>query len=288
MTSQRCLYTLLYSPRESHEEILRELVGPVTREARMHADLDSLFYARFNVPRWQVRFRVLGRPDWVEGQVRELVEDRLSVLQERGLIEGYEFAEYQREYDRYGGEEGMALAEQIFLHDTLACLDLIEADRQGRLEKSRREFVLVITERFLDLLEMDRSQRLVFYEHGYRWAMEGGSWRDEEHRILQERYQSLVPGMNELFGAETARNPAAQYGGPEAARIARDFLESVRPVAKRLLEAHRKGRISQDLTYLAWSYTHMQCNRLGIDPAPEAILRFFMHRFLEDHPESEA
>jgi hypothetical protein len=28
----------------------------------------------------------------------------------------------------------------------------------------------------------------------------------------------------------------------------------------------------------------MQCNRLGIDPAAESILRFFMRRFLEDRP----
>jgi len=288
VTSQRCLYTLLYSPRESHEEILRELVEPVTREARTHAELDSLFYARFNIPRWQVRFRVLGRPAWVEGKVRKLVEERLAVLRERGLIEGHEFAEYEREYDRYGGEEGMALAEQIFFHDSLACLDLIEADRQGALAKSRREFVLVITERFLDLLEMDRLQRLAFYEHGYRWAMEGGSWRDEERQILGERYQSLAPGLEELFRGETARDFGALYGGPEAARIAQSFLESVRPVARQLLDAHREGRIPQDLIYLAWSYTHMQCNRLGIDPAAEAILRFFMHRFLEDHPDTKA
>ncbi|HEV8334791.1 MAG TPA: thiopeptide-type bacteriocin biosynthesis protein [Candidatus Polarisedimenticolia bacterium] len=288
MTSQRCLYTLLYGPRESHEEILRELVEPVARKIRTHAELDSLFYARFNVPRWQVRFRVLGRPAWVEGEVRKLVEERLAVIRDRGLIEGHEFAEYQREYDRYGGGEGMALAEQIFFHDSLACLDLIEADRRGVLAKSRREFVLVITERFLDLLEMDRAQRLAFYERGYGWALEIGSWREEERQILQERYQSLAPGLEELFLGETARNPDALYGGPEAARIARSFLESARPAAGRLLEAHRAGRVPQDLIYLAWSYTHMQCNRLGIDPAAEAILRFFMHRFLEDHPDTEA
>jgi thiopeptide-type bacteriocin biosynthesis protein len=255
---------------------------------KSNAELDSLFYARFNVPRWQVRFRILGRPDWVEAEARKLVEERLAVLSERGLIEGHEFAEYEREYDRYGGEEGMALAEQIFLHDTLACLDLIEADRKGWLGKSRREWVLALTERFLDLLEMDRSQRLAFYQRGYQWALENGSWRDEEREILQERYRSLLPGLEEVFRGETARNPVALYGGEEPARIAQNFLASVRPAAELLLEAHRKGRIPQDLIYLAWSYTHMQCNRLGIDPAPEAILRFFMHRFLEDHADAEA
>lgn len=284
MTSQRCLYTLLHAPRESHEEILHSLVQPVASAIRDHPALDSLFYARFDQPRWQVRFRILGRPEWVDGEVRGLVEGSLPVLRERGLVEGCEFAEYEREYERYGGKEGMALAERIFLLDSLACLDLIEADRRGLLGKSRREFALVVAERFLDLLEMDRSGKRAFYRYGFQWALERGIWRDEEHRTLEDRYRSLRPGLEELLHGETSRDPEAMYGGEEAARIARTFLESVRPVAGELLAAHRAGRIPQDLGYLAWSYTHMQCNRLGIDPAAESILRYFMHRFHEDHP----
>lgn len=287
VTSQRCLYTLLHAPRESHEEILHELVHPVAREVKNHAALDSLFFARFNVPSWQVRFRILGRPEWVDGEVRKLVEHRLHVLRKNGLIEGYEFAEYEREFERYGGEEGMALAEKIFLHDSLACLELIDADRHGLLGKSRREFALIVTEHFLDLLKLDRSQRLAFYRYGYQWALKSGRWREEEHRALQDRYQSLAPGLEELFFGETAREPVAVYGSVETARIAFNLLESLRPVTTELLEAHLHGRIPQDIVYLAWSYTHMQCNRLGIDPAAESILRYFMHRFLEDHPEAE-
>jgi thiopeptide-type bacteriocin biosynthesis protein len=182
----------------------------------------------------------------------------------------------------------VALAEKIFLHDSLACLELIDADRRGLLGKSRREIALVVTERFLDLLELDRSQRLNFYQYGYRWALESGSWREEEHRTLQDRYQTLAPGLEELFLGETAHEPVALYGSVEAARIAYNLLESLRPVTTELLKAHRQGRIPQDLVYLAWSYTHMQCNRLGIDPAAESILRYFMHRFLEEHPGPEA
>jgi len=284
MIAQRCLYTLLHAPPENHEAILHGLVQPVAREIRGHAALDSLFFARFNVPDWQVRFRVLGRPEWVDGAVRPLVDDRLSVLREQGLIESCEFAEYEREYERYGGEEGMALAEQVFLHDSVACLDLIDLDRRGLLARSRREYALVVTERFLDLLELDRPRRQRFYRHGYQWALDGGSWREEERATLEERYRSLAPGLEELFLGETCRDPVALYGGAEAAAIAHRLLESLGPVAGRLLEAHRAGRIPQDLVSLAWSYTHMQCNRLGIDPAAESILRFFMHRFIEDHP----
>jgi len=286
LTTQRCLYALLPGPRESHEAILRELVHPVAREIRGHPGLDSLFFARFDQPTWQVRFRILGNPEWIDGEVRRLVESRLAPLLERGLVEGCEFAEYQREIERYGGPEGMALSEKIFLHDSLACLDLMEAERLGLLEKSRREFSLALTERFLDLLGMDRDQKLAFYRYGHSWALESGVWREEELRTLDARYRSLAPGLEDLFGADT--DEAALYGGDEPVRIARSFLDSVQPVVRELLAAHAAGRISQDPGYLAWSYTHMQCNRLGIDPSGEAILRYFMHRFHQDHPGAEA
>lgn len=282
VTPQSCLYALLYAPRDHHEEILRDLVTPVTRAIRSHPDLDSLFFARFNLPSWQVRFRILGRPSWVDGEVAELVRSRLFPVKERGLLERHEFASYQREYERYGGEEGMELAERIFLHDSLACLDLMEAESQGRLAKSRREWSLLLTERFLDLMEFDRTARIAFYRHGYRWTLDMESWSGDDFAVLEKRYRSLRPGLEELFS--TPVDAPEAWGGEAPARIALAYLDSVRPAVKDLLAAHSAGRIRNDLVSLAWSYTHMQCNRLGIDPAPEAILRFFMHRFLEEGP----
>jgi class I lanthipeptide synthase len=282
MTEQRCLYTLLQAPRESHEEILCEFVTPVAAEVRADPALDSLFFARFNIPSWQLRFRLLGRPDWVEGPLRERVERRLRPLTRSGLIASVEFAVYDREIERYGGEEGMALAERLFFHDSLACLDLLAAERQGRCAKSRREFSLALTERLLDLLAFDRQRRLEFYRYGYSWALAMKTWDEEEMRLLEERYQALRPGLLDLLTGEQSRDPEALWGGEEPARIAARWEEATRPVAAALLAAHAAGRVRQDLVYLAWSYAHMHCNRLGIDPTPEAILRYFLHRFYED------
>ena len=127
MDDQLCPFTLLYAPREQHERILADFVTPVARDLREAPELHSLFFARYNVPSWQIRFRVLGRPEWIEGPVRERIEHDLAALQG---VERIELAQYDRETERYGGEEGMALAEKLFLHDSLACLDLMAAERQ--------------------------------------------------------------------------------------------------------------------------------------------------------------
>jgi thiopeptide-type bacteriocin biosynthesis protein len=282
LDDQHCLFTLLYAPREQHERILADFVTPVARDLRGVPELHSLFFARYNVPSWQVRFRVLGRPDWIDGPVRERVERDLGPLQASGAVERIELAQYDRETERYGGEEGMALAEKLFLHDSLACLDLMAAERRGLLAKTRREWSLLMTEGLLDLLRFDRAQRLAFYAVGYRWTSEMGTWKEAELATVEKRYQELKPGLQDLFTGEQSRRPELLWGGEEPWRIAERCLEASRPVVEAILAAHAAGRIHQDLTELAWSYTHMQCNRLGIDPTPEALLRYFMRRLLED------
>jgi thiopeptide-type bacteriocin biosynthesis protein len=277
-----CLFTLLYAPRERHEQILADFVTPIARDLRGAPELHSLFFARFNVPSWQVRFRILGQEDWVGGPVRERVERDLAPLVASGLVENAELAQYDREVERYGGPLGMALAEELFLHDSLACLDLLEAERQGLLAKSRREVSLLLTEGLLDLLRFDRAERLAFYAHGYRWTREMGTWSDDNLAIIEAKYQAVKAGLQDLFTGPQAADPEALWGGEEPARIAARCLEASRPIAEAIREGHAAGRIQQDLIYLAWSYAHMHCNRLGIDPTPEALLRYFMHRLLED------
>jgi thiopeptide-type bacteriocin biosynthesis protein len=283
MPSESCLYTLIHASPEQHDVVLREFVGPLARELDGDTRLDSLFFARFNLPDWQIRFRVLGRQDWVQRAVRDLVQARLDPLKQAGACGAYEFATYQREYERYGGELGMRLSEKLFHLDTMACLELIEAEARAELARSRREYSLLMTERFLDLMRFDRERRLAFYEFGYSWTREGEGWsEDDQFRILEERYQALRPGLVELFRGDAEQDAASRWGGTEPARIANRCLGAMHPLVEELLAAHADGRIPQDLVQLAWSLSHMHCNRLSIEATGEAILRFFMHRLHQD------
>jgi thiopeptide-type bacteriocin biosynthesis protein len=272
------LYTLVHAPRERHEDLLHDLIAPLAREVAARPEIDSLFFARYSIPNWQLRFRVLGERSWIEGSVRGLVQRRLAALGDGAGIERCEFSSYVREVERYGGEEGMRLAEQFFHHDSLTCLELLEAERRGELVKSRREISLLLTERLLDLLRFDHQRRIAFYEFGYRWVIERDEWTEEQKRALDRRYEELRDGLVALLDGSAAAEADVLWGGAHGSRIAGRWLESVGPVIERMLEAHSAGRIERDPVNLAWSLTHMHCNRLGIDAMPEAILRYFMHR----------
>jgi thiopeptide-type bacteriocin biosynthesis protein len=287
-SDQGCLYTLLFVPRERQDELLELLVAPLAERIRDHPDLDSLFFVRFSEPRWQLRLRVLGRSAWVNGALRESVRDRILELEADGLVEGHEFNRYDREYERYGGELGMRLAERLFHLDSLACLDLVRLDRSGLLRKSRRELAMVLVDRFLDLWRFSPAERLDFYRYGYAWALELKTWAQEELEVLDTRFQKLQPGLERLFHGDAARDSASFYGGSEAAQLATTFLEKARPVVDEVLREHEAGNIRQNRLHLVWSYTHMMTNRLGVESTAEAILRFFMFRLLEERVRATA
>lgn len=278
----RCLYALLSADRENHDDLIRELVTPITRQILDDPELDSIFFVRYSEPEWQLRFRILGAPNWIETKVRALLNARLPDLAGAGYLERWEYASYDREVERYGGEEGMALAERIFFHDSRLCLDLLEAEREGKLRKSRRELSLLYADRLLDLFEFTPRERLSFYAHGYRWALEMETWKDEELRQLDARYTEIRDGLYDLLLGSQRNDPVAAWGGEEAAQAATAAFLALRETTQELRRVYASGRISQETVYLAWCYTHMQCNRMGISASAEAILRYFVHRLLSE------
>lgn len=285
-SAETCLYAAVSAPRERHEELLREMIAPVVAEIRGHPDLDSLFFVRYAEPDWQVRFRVLGRPAWIEESVRPRVERAIRPFAESGAIAGVTFGEYVREWERYGGPVGMRLAEGVFLHDSLACLALLEAETRGALGKSRREWSLVFTEGFLDLLDLDATARREFYREGHRWAFREEVFRDEDRPRLEARYLALREGLRDALAARRGGDAVTAYGGIEPARIARESLDATRPLIARMRSGCAAGEIVQEPAQLAWSYAHLHCNRLGFDLAAEAILRYVMFRFYEEEAAS--
>lgn len=288
MPDERCLYTILRAPHERLEDLLMQHVAPVVHRIRDAPELESLFFVRYSEPTWQLRLRVLGRPAWIEDRIQPALLALVEELQQAGAIEGFSFAAYDREYERYGGQEGMALAEKLFFVDSLAALDWLAAERRSGVSRSRREFSVVLVDRLLDLARFDRRQRLAFYRHGHAWAAE--TWSEQDMQTLETRFQELKPGLAALIfgGAGNVDDREALWGGAEAAEIAERFLADAAPIVDAIVQGHAAGRIRQDPVYLFWSYAHMFTNRLGIEAAGEAVLRYFLRRLTEEHAPVQA
>lgn len=259
-----------------------ELIGPISDELRRDQRLRAFFFGRHNKPDWHLRLGMTGATKWLEGPVRDLLERRLITEQERGRLRAFEHVVPAPEPHRYGGEVGLRLAERIFHHDTLACVDLLTAESRGLVEKSRREYCLLMSERYLDLLRFSRDERIAFYRYSYSFEFELGRWQDEERQALERHYRSIKDGLLDLLQGDASRDPESMWGGAVPARIAQGCLEALASPLRELREAHAAGRIQRSLMDLAWTLTHMHCNRLQVEADAEAMLRFFMHRLHEE------
>lgn len=275
-----CLYAAIEAPRERHDELLRELVGPLLEDCIDEPGIESFFFVRYADPVWQLRVRVLGRPWWIRGE-KSRFDRALAPFRERGAIGNVVYGTYQREWERYGGPAGMRLAEKLFTRDTLACLDLLEAEAKGQCARSRREWSLVFVEDFLDLLALDGEGRAAFYRAAHEWAFREKVFEESDRETLEARYRALRPGLETLL-ALRREDPVSAYGGVKAARCAQGALNVSRSTVEAVVSGCADGSVHGTPAGLALSWMHMHCNRLGFDLSAEAILRYVMCRFYED------
>jgi thiopeptide-type bacteriocin biosynthesis protein len=257
------------APRERHDEILRGAVASLAQEVA-----GPFFFGRYNKPDWHLRLTAVGN------DAKAPLLDLVTSLCACGLASGGETVPYTPDLGPHGGVAGTRLAEQVFHHDTRACLDFLRLEAAGALARSRREISLVLTERYLDLLGFTREQRIAFHAFAYSWAVDLGFWQDEEREILDRKYAALAPGIAEVL--DTPDSPEL-WGGEEAAAVAGRLLAALRPPLAQLRERMERGEVTRDPVTLAWSLTHLHANRLQIEAHGEAILRYLMGRFHEEH-----
>lgn len=274
------LYLAASCRHEDQETLVRELVAPLAARLRDHPELETLFFVRMNLPTWQVRLRFTGPEAWLAGACRQELFSALAPLGDGGPVLGFELTHYQREVERYGGEEGMRLAEQLYHHDSLACLELMRLEAAGELQRSRRELAMLYAERLADSLGMHGEDRSRYYRFGYQWAFQTGDWGESEMAALNAHFEQLQPGFQELYPVRGEAPPEADlWGSAAAAEVGAELARQLAPWLRRVRAGCASGSITADLAYLGWSYAHLLCNRLGIDPAGEAVQRYLMHLY---------
>ncbi len=273
MPEPACLYVLLEAAPEQHELILQELVSPLAQRWRHEPALDALFFVRYSEPVWQVRFRVLADATWIEREARPLLVRTLESPLLADAIQRVRFATYDREFDRYGGPVGMALAERLFHLDTMACLDWLALERGGQTRWARREFVLLLVERYADAMGFDAEGRLEFDRQGFQWAFDQGVWDEAHRRRLDKTFERNRRGLEALLGSDP---PAS--GSPAEHALVAEFVRALAPIAAELAAGLEAGTVQAHRPYLVWSLTHMFTNRMGVQPPAEAILRSMAFR----------
>jgi thiopeptide-type bacteriocin biosynthesis protein len=252
------LYAKLYTGTGTADQVLVHVVGPLVRSSLASGAADAWFFIRYADPDWHLRLRLHGEPGRLSAEVLPRLHAAVAPLLETGQLWRVQLDTYEREVERYGGDRGTELAEQLFAADSEAVLTILESlsgdtglDSRWRLAMAGID--LLFEDLGLTLEERRTSARRQREGFGHEFAVDG-TFRGQVGR----RYRAERTSLEALL--DPGQDPPASLAqGLEA--LHRRSLQ-IAPVGDELRRLARAGRLSTTMADLAASYAHMHVNRL--------------------------
>lgn len=158
--SEWCLLKLYAGP-SSVDRILRTL-RPFIESVVAAGTADRWFFLRASDPSSHLRLCFHGNPTTLRIELQEPIQEVAADLLRSGTLWRIQLDTYEREFEKYGGIAGMALAEVVFDADSRAVLPVIDA-YHGSTETSPRWFLTLRSiDQLLSDFGLDTSARFKF------------------------------------------------------------------------------------------------------------------------------
>ncbi len=271
------VYAKLYGGASAADRVLSELVEPLVREALDSGAADRWFFIRYGDPDWHLRVRLHGDPARLLGEVLPALHSATAPFLAYGRLWKVQLDTYEQEVERYGGPEGIELAEQIFQADSEAVLEILEMLEEGDAGADERwRLTLGGIDMLLGDFGLDlEGKRALLERTRHELARE---LRSDERvkRGLGDRFRKESRSLEPLLGPERDEESPLSPG----LAVLRGRSDRLAPLIRELKDREQAGRLSQTLAAIAASCVHMHANRLlrSAHRSQELVLYDFLAR----------
>jgi thiopeptide-type bacteriocin biosynthesis protein len=251
------LFAKLYAGTATVDTVLAS-VNRVVRGALDSGAAGAWFFIRYADPDWHLRLRLRGDPARLAAEVLPALHAAAAPLLASGQVWRMQLDTYEREVERYGGDEAIEACERIFQADSdavLAILDTLDGDEGA---DARWRIALAGVDRLLGDLAIEPPARLALVGrlragYGSELAVDAAL-----ERQLGEKYRK------ERLAIESLLSPDAGADHPLAPALAALAARSraIAPHAAELRALAASGRLAGGLERVAASLVHMHANRL--------------------------
>ena len=274
------LYAKLYTGSATADVVLREVVREIVDAVMGTRDVDRWFFIRYGDPDWHLRLRFHGAPLALQETVMPLFHQHVSTFMERGQIWRWQLDTYERELERYGGIEGIELAEQLFHADSETVLQLIESLEPGDTGADERwRLTMYGIHRLFDDFGFDLKARHSILKDtrdafAREFRIEKDLWSQFSDKFRKERNDIQLL----LDAAPDSEHPLAP-----GIEILHQRSRNLARVVAELQSTERKGGLSVSISMLMPSYIHMHANRLlrSAQREQELVIYDLLTRFYE-------
>lgn len=280
------MYAKLYASASNADRLLGEVVGPLARQALESGAADRWFFIRYGDPQWHLRVRFRGDKARLVNEVLPVLRESAATLLSEGSLWKVQLDTYEPEVERYGGIEGIALAEEIFQVDSetvLEILDQLEEGDEGTDERWR--LAIAGIDRLLGDFGFEPEARRPLVEatrlkFEKELSADAGVRRQLGDRFRRES-KALEPLLDRSRDDESSLAPGLA--------VLRSRSERLAPLVEELRIRERAGRFSLPLVEIVPSFLHMHVNRIlrSGHRKHEFVLYDFLSRLYESRAARE-
>lgn len=250
------IYYKLYCGPKTADEILTQVIKPVSQELMEKDIIDKWFFIRYSDPKLHLRVRFhYNNPENIYNIIN-LINNAAEPYIKNDLLWSVQIDTYQREIERYGSNT-IELAEELFFHDSemiVSFIDMIEGD-EGEI--IRWLFALRAIDNLLDDFLYTEERKLKLLEglkegFGKEFGMNKMLKLQLDKKFRNNR-QLINDFFKEKYGSENIEDLIS---------LLNQKSSKIRYITQKILEKENKNTLDRSLNDLMGSYIHMLMNRL--------------------------
>ena len=250
----------IYSGNSLVEQLLCEKLLPLIESNKNL--YNKWFFIRYSDPDWHIRVRFHGKPNILCGELLPLLNNLLDPMIESGELHKVELMTYEREVERYGGPESIALAESLFMYDseliTNACLLV---DDYG--EDIRWRIALNYIHKLLNLFNYTDDERLSLISR----LRDGFGNEFNESSILRKQLGSRFREYQDQLNDDFIKLNTVDTDGLDETqkfifKLLKEWQNNAEPIVKALVKLIKENKLNCTRDSLLGSLLHMHNNRI--------------------------
>lgn len=281
------------------DDVIRDILTPFIEDKENQKYFEKYFFIRYSDSGSHLRIRFWGEEEKLESGFKPCfeysVKEKIAVFiaNNNGNDEKFfvRWVPYEPEFERYGGEKAIKIAEEFFCYSSETAIEIIKLlgrnDKASRLGKGLALMVILL-QRFYGGDKEKAAKLVATYSSGYLKAI---AKEEKYHEAWVECFDSGFNTQSEKLIELVNSIWAFLIEGEEMSYPLNNYSKNLETVAKKLrnLCANKGAIISQNpvenwetcLSFIIPSYLHMMNNRIGITIQEEAYLAHLIFKGIE-------
>lgn len=272
----RWIFYKIYTGTNTSDTILVKVIKSVAEKLMANNSIDKWFFIRYADPDFHLRVRFhCTNPESI-GLVINSLYSHFKTFINQEIIWKIQTDTYKREIERYGTNT-IALAEELFYHDSIMVIDFIRLMENDEREELRWLFSLKAIDSFLDCYMYSNKEKLLLLDRLSTGFGEEFGMSKFLKRQLDDKYREERKKIETFIALKENDNP--EYDLMLNILKVRD--ENIKDIACEILKYKQNGNLQIAIDNLMSSYIHMFMNRLfkSKNRLHEMVCYNFLYRY---------